>query len=471
MKYEIKEENKIKFLIISLLVSLILGVLIGVLGVCLIYDVNVKRAVKIQEIESNVTLKEEESTLEDEVDLEEEKIDENDALEQSNIVEGAMGEFGIALAQYNIKESKVKRNQFFANLLSDYGVPQNQIYNISQKCKGIFDLRKFKVGNHYSAYVSKETHELDYLVYEQDSQSYAFFTFKDTLQVKIIQKQMCRTMKYVEVTIKNSLWSDVVDAGASPLLALKLADIYAWTIDFFGLQPGDSFKALYEELSYHGEVLDISKIQYADFIHLDESNYAYYFEEEGLESNVYWNEKGESLRKAFLKAPLSFTRISSGFSYNRRHPITRKVMPHTGIDYAAPRGTPVMSIGDGVVIDKGYKGPNGNLVKIRHNSTYISAYIHLSKYGKGIKKGARVKQGQIIGYVGSTGRSIGPHLDFRIWKNGTPINPLKMKSPPARPIKSDNMPEFEKSKTESLDMITSTQALEFWRETVVGQVF
>lgn len=375
-------------------------------------------------------------------------------------------EFGIQLSDYHIKHSKVRKNQFFANLLTEYGVSQKTIYDLTQRCKGIFDMRKFKVGNAYEAYISKETGELDYLSYEQDSRSYAFFILKDTLDVKIMKKNFMTTRRYSEIKIENSLWMDVIASGASPLLAIKMADIYAWTIDFFGLQPGDSFKALYEEISYNGEVLDIGKVYYAEFTHLNEANYAYYFEEDENESgsNVYWNEKGESLRKAFLKAPLNFTRISSGFSYNRRHPVTRKVSPHTGVDYAAPIGTPVMSIGDGVVVSAGYKGPNGNMVKIKHNSVYTSAYLHLSRYGKGIKAGTRVKQGQIIGYVGNTGRSTGPHLDFRIWKNNSPINPLKMQSPPAKPIAPENKERFESAMKEALSMIDEVKVMEFWRE-------
>jgi murein DD-endopeptidase MepM/ murein hydrolase activator NlpD len=148
------------------------------------------------------------------------------------------------------------------------------------------------------------------------------------------------------------------------------------------------------------------------------------------------------MRKAFLKAPLKFSRISSGFSYSRKHPVTRKVQPHTGIDYAAPKGTPVMSIGDGVVTSKKYEGAGGNTVRIRHNSVYSTAYLHLSGYAKGLKVGQRVRQGEVIGYVGSTGRSTGPHLDFRVWKNGSPINPLKMESPPTDPLKKEHMEQF-----------------------------
>ena len=176
--------------------------------------------------------------------------------------------------------------------------------------------------------------------------------------------------------------------------------------------------------------------------------------------NVWWNEKGESMRKAFLKAPLQYSRISSGFSYSRKHPVTRKVQPHTGVDYAAPTGTPVMTIGDGVVTSVKYEGAGGNTVRIRHNSVYSTAYLHLSKYAKGLRAGQRVRQGEVIGYVGSTGRSTGPHLDFRVWKNGTPINPLKMQSPPAEPLKSENKDAFEDAIRSYQSMIEDVSVIE-----------
>ena len=231
------------------------------------------------------------------------------------------------------------------------------------------------------------------------------------------------------------------DAGVSPLLIISLSDIYAWTIDFFGLQKGDRFRVLYDEKMCDGEVLAVDTVRYAIFSHGGEELPMIMFDQKDG-GNIWWNEKGESMRKAFLKAPLQFSRISSGFSYARRHPVTRKVQPHTGVDYAAPKGTPVMTIGDGVVTSVKYEGAGGNTVRIRHNSVYSTAYLHLSKYAKGLKAGQRVRQGEVIGYVGSTGRSTGPHLDFRVWKNGTPINPLKMDSPPAEPLKKENMPAF-----------------------------
>jgi murein DD-endopeptidase MepM/ murein hydrolase activator NlpD len=220
--------------------------------------------------------------------------------------------------------------------------------------------------------------------------------------------------------------------GLPTELALELSDIYAWTIDFFGLQKGDSIRVYYDEQYVDSVRIGIGRIYAADFYHGKRWQEAIWFD--NGEIHNYFDAEGNSLRKAFLKAPLNYKRISSGFTYARKHPIYKVVRPHTGVDYAAPMGTPVVSIGDGVVTMKQYKGGGGHTVKIKHNSTYTTAYLHLSKYAKGLAVGKHVKQGEVIGYVGSSGSSTGPHLDFRVWKNGSPIDPLKMQSPPALPI-------------------------------------
>ena len=375
-------------------------------------------------------------------------------------------EYGIPIALYDVEEHKVGNGEFFSTILDKNGVPAKVVYDLTQKCKGVFDVRQIRVGNEYHTYTSRDSSaRLDYLVYEKDAHSFVVFGLKDSLTVAIHEKEIETTLHYAEVTINTSLWADLQKAGVTPLLALSLSDIYAWSIDFFGLQRGDSFKALYEVMSYKGNVLDIGNVKYAEFTHSGNSylSYHYVLDDQG---NEYWNEKGESMRKAFLKAPLNYKRISSGFTYARRHPVTRKVQPHTGIDYAAPTGTPVVSIGDGVVVEKGYKGAGGHTVKIKHNSVYTSAYLHLSKYGKGIAVGTRVKQGQVIGYVGSTGRSTGPHLDFRVWKNGTPINPLTMKMPPAVPVPKDKMDDFNKAKEETHKAINHFAAMEYFNKSV-----
>ena len=357
---------------------------------------------------------------------------------------GEVYEYNIPVSKYRKVEGSIRSGEFFSTLMTRLGASQNDIYALDAKSKGVFDMRQIRVGNHYHAYyLPGDPDTLAYVVYEKDNTSYVLFGMEDTLSVCVYEKDIVKETDYVEVNISNSLWQDVLDAGAPALLAVSLADIYAWSIDFFGLQKGDSFKAVYEKTLCDGKVLDVEKVLFAEFTHGNQTYKAYWFDDGS--GNYYWNEKGESMRKAFLRAPLSYTRISSGFTYSRRHPITRKVRPHTGIDYAAPAGTEVMSIGDGVVVYKGYKRAEGNMVKIKHNSVYTSAYLHLSRYASGLKVGQRVRQGQVIGYVGSTGYSTGPHLDFRIWKNGTPINPLKMESPPAEPLAEKDMPEFVRS--------------------------
>lgn len=374
-------------------------------------------------------------------------------------------EYEISLAEYDREEGSIRRGEFFSTLMSRLGVPQRDIYELEVRSDGIFDMKQIRVGNHYHAYYTRtQPRELAYLVYEKDRFSYVLFSLKDTLAVSLHEKDITTEINYVEVTINSSLWNDVIAAGAPALLALKLSDIYAWSIDFFGLQKGDSFKAVYQETKCEGEVINVENLLYAEFSHGGHLYKSYYYDDGS--GNLYWNEKGESMRKAFLKAPLSYTRVSSGFTYSRRHPVTRKVRPHTGVDYAAPMGTEVMSIGDGVVVYKGYKKAEGHMVKIKHNSVYTSAYLHLSKYGKGIQTGQRVKQGDIIGYVGSTGYSTGPHLDFRIWKNGTPINPLKMESPPAEPIAEKMLSDFRKSQAESERAASAFRARQVLKEII-----
>lgn len=338
-------------------------------------------------------------------------------------------------------QGEVKNGQFFSNLLTSLGMSAQDGYNLTMACADVFDVKTLRVGNSYKAYYTDDD-ALKYIVYEDSRTSDIVFACQPPYQAHRCEKPVTVETRYADVTINNSLWVDMRNAGVSSYLILSLSDIYAWTVDFFGLQKGDRFRVLYEEKVCDGEVVAVDTVRYAVFTRGKEDLPSVMFDQKDG-GNIYWNEKGESMRKAFLKAPLKFSRISSGFSYARKHPVTRKVQPHTGIDYAAPKGTPVMTIGDGVITSMKYEGAGGNTIRIRHNSVYSTAYLHLSGYAKGLKTGQRVRQGQVIGYVGSTGRSTGPHLDFRVWKNGSPINPLKMDSPPAEPLKSEFKDEFE----------------------------
>lgn len=353
-----------------------------------------------------------------------------------------------------VVEGTVKNGQFFSTLLGSLGMSAQEAYNLTQACDSVFDVRTLRIGQPYRAYYGDE---LQYLVYDRDRSSSIVFSCRPPYETWVYQKPVTIESRYADVTIESSLWVDMRAADVSPLLIVSLSDIYAWTVDFFALQKGDRFRVLYEEKVCDGEVIAVDTVRYAVFSHGGQDLPMVMFNQHDG-GNVWWNEKGESMRKAFLKAPLSYSRISSGYSNARRHPVTRKVQPHTGVDYAAPTGTPVMSIGDGVVTSVKYEGAGGNTVRIRHNSVYSTAYLHLSKYAKGLKAGQRVRQGEVIGYVGSTGRSTGPHLDFRVWKNGSPINPLKMDSPPAEPIKEDSRPAFEEAHKKYRAQIDTIQA-------------
>lgn len=350
------------------------------------------------------------------------------------------GFWGFCEDSLSVEENRVRSGDFFSTILMRNGISAQDAYNLSDASDSIFDVASIRIGNTYRVW-KNGSGAAEYLAYDIDRMKSVVFRCREPYSVWFVEKPVLTETKYADVTIRSSLWNDMIAAGAPPLLILSLSDIYAWTVDFFGLQEGDRFRVVYDEKTCEGSVVAVDTVRYALFTSRGQDYPAVMFDQHDG-GNIYWNEKGESMRKAFLKAPLHYSRISSGFSYARRHPITRRVQPHTGVDYAAPKGTPVVTIGDGVVTSAKYEGAGGNVVRIRHNSVYSTAYLHLSRYGSGIRAGKRVKQGDVIGYVGSTGRSTGPHLDFRVWKNGSPINPLKMQSPPAEPLKQENMEAF-----------------------------
>ena len=343
---------------------------------------------------------------------------------------------GFCTDSFSVVSGTVKSGDSFAAWVTRLGLPREKAYGLTMACDTVFDVRKFRAGNSWRAYYSDST-TLRYIVYDNSKVLQTVFQCADSLAVWKYHKKVDTFERTADVTIQTSLWNDMLDAGAPAQLIIDLSDIYAWTVDFFGLQKGDRFRVLYSEDMVEGTSAGVSGIWYAEFLRGDTVLPAVYFNQ-GDGGNKYWNPKGESMRKAFLKAPLKYSRISSGFSYHRLHPVHGTVRPHTGVDYAAPTGTPVHSIGDGTVLSAGWgKGGAGNTVKVRHNSVYTTAYLHLSKMA--VKAGQRVSQGQVIGYVGMTGTATGPHLDFRVWKNGTPINPLTLESPPAEPVKKENL--------------------------------
>ena len=340
-------------------------------------------------------------------------------------------EYGLAIDSFRVDTGYVREGETLGGILRKCGATREQLTHILSLDREQFDVRTIRAGKRYLACYQPDS-VLLYWIYQPDIKTAKVLHLTDSLHVEHHEKPVEIRARYAEATIESSLWNAMITNGLPADLALELSEIYAWTIDFFGLQEDDSIRVYYEEQYVDSTRIGIGHIYAAHFYHGRRWQDAYWFENEDIRG--YFDGDGNSLRKAFLKAPLNYKRISSHFSYARKHPVLKIVRPHTGVDYAAPTGTPVVSIGDGVVIEKGYKGGGGHTVKIRHNSTYTSAYLHLSKYGKDLRVGSHVSQGQVIGYVGSSGTATGPHLDFRIWKNGCPIDPLKMESPPVEPV-------------------------------------
>lgn len=361
--------------------------------------------------------------------------------------------YGLNVDSLEMVTATVKRNEFLSDILLKYDVDYATIDLLARQSLEVFDVRKIRYGNNYTALLSRDSiPRLQYFVYEISPVDFVVYDLCDSLRIELGSKKITTTVDTASGVISSSLWNAMVDNGTDANLANELSEIYAWTIDFFGIQEGDSYKVVYETLLADGKKIGLGKVLAATFNHYDRDHHAFYFVQDS--TGDYFDEEANSLRRTFLKAPLRFRRISSGFSYSRMHPILKYRRPHLGVDYAADAGTPVMSVGDGtVVFAKWDKGGGGRVVKIKHNGTYTTLYMHLSAYGKGIKAGARVKQGQVIGYVGSSGLSTGPHLDFRFYRNGKPIDPLKVESPPSEPIDSVHLARFENEKLHWLKVL------------------
>jgi len=351
--------------------------------------------------------------------------------------------YGIPVDSFDLIPGQFRRNSFLSEVLLDHGVSMNEIDQVIKNSTGVFDVRKIRSGNNYTLFCTRDSApRAKYLVYEHDPVTLYVFSFNDSLNITMFSKEITTAIRFSKGTIETSLWDAMVSNDLPPTLSNQLSEIYAWTIDFFGLQKGDSFKVIYEELFIDGKSLGPGRIFGARFTWSGATIDAIPFTQDSTES--YYDTSGNSLRKAFLKAPLQFSRISSRYSGSRLHPILRIRRAHLGVDYAAPAGTPVRAVGDGRVTSAGYSGQSGNMVKIVHNSIYSTAYLHLSRFGPGIRAGASVKQGQLIGYVGSTGLASGPHLDFRFYKNGSPVDPLKVEAPPVEPVSEANKERFNK---------------------------
>lgn len=350
--------------------------------------------------------------------------------------------YGLPIEEYHVEYDTIRPGETLTEVLGQWGMTTAQVFQLAQCPDSIFDVRRLRDGQVCAFLTSKDTLATPmYFVYEANAKEYVCFDLQDNYKpLKGYNPSEWRENE-VAGTVNSSLWVAMEKSGASPILAVTLSHIFGWTVDFFGIQPGDEFRLIYAQEFVEEKPLGDYKVLAASFKAGDSTYYAIPFVQEDEE--LYYNADGNSLEGAFLKAPLDYYRISSKFSNSRYHPVLKRYRAHHGVDYAAPTGTPVYAIGSGKVIAKGYQANGGgNYVKIRHNSTYTTTYMHLSRFAKGLNVGDHVEQKEVIGYVGSTGLSTGPHLDFRVYENGKPVNPLTIKSQPKKPISEENKEAF-----------------------------
>ena len=351
--------------------------------------------------------------------------------------------FDINIDDFTISREIIKANEFLSDILLRYNVPYAKIHELAMASKDVYDVRRLERGKPYTIFQTKDsTEQAIYFVYQPNTIDYVIYDLsQDSVQITLGQKEVTIVEREVQGVIKSSLYEALQDADQNVLLAFEMADIFAWTIDFYRLQKEDAFKVIYNEKVVEGQSIGVDRVMAILFNHEGKDFYAYYFEEDSLHAD-YYDEAAESLRKAFLKSPLKFSRMTSGYTMKRFHPVQKRWKSHLGTDYAAPRGTPILSTGDGKVVEAAYKKYNGNYVKIKHNSVYMTQYLHMNKIEKGIKPGVYVKQGDVIGYVGSTGLATGPHVCYRFWKYGEQVNHLKEDFPPSEPVKEENMKTY-----------------------------
>lgn len=374
--------------------------------------------------------------------------------EEQEEIENQTDQYGFSTDSFLVVKDKVKRNQNLSSILLPYGVPYSTIDALAKASKEVFDVRKLAAGKPYTIYCTKDSAGLaTCFVYEQNAVEYVVFEMQDSINIYKGKKDIEKKTRYVSGEVNSSLYVDLQKADADPMLAIELSEIYAWTIDFYRIQKGDRFDILYVENYVDGKSIGIDRILASTFTHFGKPIAAYYFESESEKG--YFDAEGNNLKKAFLQAPVKYSRISSGYSMRRFHPVQKRYKAHLGTDYAAPTGTPIMAVGDGVITQAQYKRNNGNYVKIRHNSVYETQYLHMSKIASGIRPGVRVSQGDVIGYVGSTGLATGPHVCFRFWKNGKQVDHRREELPPSEPISDESFPLFSKEKAR-LDSLVRT---------------
>jgi murein DD-endopeptidase MepM/ murein hydrolase activator NlpD len=352
----------------------------------------------------------------------------------------SLNRFGYDETQYYISEQPIKKNQFLGDILTSHGIDYKWIAELEHKAKDIFSVRKLRAGKNYTIVKNDSLSTLKCFIYEPDPFRYVVYDFTDSVDVRMIEREVSSCIETASGTLTSSLWNSMIEQDLNVALISRMEDALAWSIDFYHTQVGDSYKLMYEELYVDGKPTSVGRLLGAYYKNYGNEYYAIYYENE--EYKGFYDLEGRATKKDFLKSPVAFSRISSRFNLNRFHPIKKRRIPHLGTDYAAPYGTPIRAVANGVVTKASYTKGNGRYVKIKHDAKYSTQYLHMQKFGKGIRSGAHVKQGQTIGYVGSTGLATGPHVCFRFWKNGRQINHMRENFPPPAPMSKEDLPAY-----------------------------
>ncbi len=359
--------------------------------------------------------------------------------------------FGFDLNQFHFDDYPINSNMFLSDVLVYEGIPFKKIVQIENNSKDIFSTRNFKAGKQFTLVRPDECSSPVCMIYEPDDFSYVQYFFNDRGTIQQVEKSQEVCVETVSGVIEGSLWDAMTSRGLSPALIDKMEDALSSSVDFYHTQKGDKFYLIYEDLYVEGEKVGVGNVIGARYENERGNHFAVYYENDRYQG--HYDLEGRPTKNAFLRAPVKYSRISSRFSYSRFHPIKKRRIPHLGTDYAAPKGTPIYSVADGVVEKASYARNNGKYVKIRHDNTYQTQYLHMNGFAKGIKRGTYVKQGQIIGYVGQTGLATGPHVCFRFWKNGKQINHLRENFPPADPLPQDEMSDYFTQRDITVDLL------------------
>lgn len=352
-------------------------------------------------------------------------------------------EFGIVVDSFHVYKGEIQEGENLSSILSRYKIAGTEIDKLSKASDTVFDVRKIRAGNRYTVLCTNDKEpKAMYFIYEPSDTAYVVYSLKG--KIKVYEEQKDVQIKTVTASgkISGSLWNSFSSLKIDPNLAISLSEIFQWSIDFYAIKEGDEFKIEYDQLYVENKSIGLGTIHTAWFYHNGQPYYAFKYNDNG--SIGYFDEKGNSLKKGFLKAPLKFSRISSRFTNSRFHPVLRIYRPHHGVDYVAPRGTPVHAIGTAMVTQAGFTGGGGKTIRLKHTASFETTYMHLAGFAAGIHKGTHVNQGQVIGYVGTSGLSTGPHLDFRVYRGGVAIDPLKLISPPGTPVNSKNLAAYLK---------------------------